>query len=113
FALVLITSLVIFGGLKRIVAASSAIVPVMVLFYMLIALFIFITNWQEVVPSFKLIFLGAFNINTVAQGSMWGLILLGVRRAVFSNESGIGNAPMYHGQSKTSEPVQEGLVAML
>ena len=43
----------------------------------------------------------------------WGLVLLGIRRAVFSNESGVGNAPMYHGQSETKEPIHEGLVAAL
>lgn len=46
-------------------------------------------------------------------GGLWGLILIGIRRAVFSNESGVGTAPMFHGQSKTKEPIQEGLVAML
>jgi AGCS family alanine or glycine:cation symporter len=111
--LVLITSLVIFGGLKRIVNASTAIVPFMVLVYMLVAFFIFIANWELVLPSFKLIFSEAFTAKTATQGTLWALILLGVRRAVFSNESGLGNAPMYHGQSKTNEPVQEGLVAML
>lgn len=111
--LVSITSLVIFGGLKRIVKASTAIVPFMVLIYMLIAMFIFIVNWEDILPSFKLIFTEAFSAKTATQGTLWALILLGVRRAVFSNESGIGNAPMYHGQSKTNEPVQEGLVAML
>ena len=111
--LVIITSLVIFGGLKRIVNASTAIVPFMVLIYMLVALIIFISNWELVLPSFKLIFSEAFTTKTATQGTLWALILLGVRRAVFSNESGLGNAPMYHGQSKTNEPVQEGLVAML
>ncbi len=111
--LVVITSLVIFGGLKRIVKASTAIVPFMVMIYILVALFIFIIHWEYVLPSLKLIFTEAFSTKTATQGTLWAIILLGVRRAVFSNESGIGNAPMYHGQSKTNEPVQEGLVAML
>ncbi len=112
-ALVIITSIVIFGGLKKIVKASSAIVPVMVAIYLLAAFFILGTNIDKVLPSFKLIFAEAFNFNTAVQGGLWALILLGIRRAIFSNESGVGNAPMYHGQSKTKEPVQEGLVAML
>ena len=111
--LVLLTSLVIFGGLKSIVKVSTAVVPFMVLFYMLLAAFILFSNAEGVLPAFKLIFSEAFNTNTMFQGSLWGLILLGVRRAVFSNESGLGTAPMYHGQSKTNEPVHEGLVAML
>ena len=48
-----------------------------------------------------------------ATGGFWGLVILGVRRAVFSNESGVGNAPMYHGQSQSSMGTDEGLVAML
>ena len=64
-------------------------------------------------PTFKLIFVEAFNTNTAVTGGFWGLVLLGVRRAVFSNESGVGNAPMYHGQSQSSKGTDEGLVAML
>ncbi|HAQ53233.1 MAG TPA: sodium/alanine symporter, partial [Flavobacteriaceae bacterium] len=47
------------------------------------------------------------------KGGFWGLVIIGIRRAVFSNEAGVGTAPMFHGQSKTNEPIQEGLVAML
>ena len=111
--LVIITSLVIFGGLKNIAKASASLVPWMVALYLLAAVLIIVTNFDQVVPSLKLIFTEAFNINTAVQGGLWGMILLGIRRAVFSSESGVGNAPMYHGQSKTNEPVQEGLVAML
>ena len=59
------------------------------------------------------IFTEAFNFNTAFTGGFWGLVFLGIRRAVFSNESGVGNAPMYHGQSETKEPLHEGLVAGL
>ncbi|MBL7472904.1 alanine/glycine:cation symporter family protein [Robertkochia sediminum] len=111
--LVIITSFVIFGGLKNIAKASASLVPWMVALYMLAAAIIIITNIDKVLPTFKMIFVEAFNFNTAIQGGLWGIILLGIRRAVFSSESGVGNAPMYHGQSKTNEPVQEGLVAML
>lgn len=111
--LTIITILVIYGGLKSIVKAATTIVPFMVLLYMLMALYIFTTNSGAILPSFRLIFSEAFNPETMVQGGLWGLILLGIRRAVFSNESGVGNAPMYHGQSKTNQPVHEGLVAML
>lgn len=111
--LAVITSLVIFGGLKKIVTVSSLLVPVMVAVYFLAAILIMATHPTQILPSFALIFKEAFSPNAALQGSLWGLIILGVRRAVFSNESGIGTAPMYHGQSKTGEPVQEGLVAML
>ncbi|SFT16643.1 alanine or glycine:cation symporter, AGCS family [Zhouia amylolytica] len=111
--LTIITIFVIYGGLKSIVKAATAIVPFMVVLYMLTAVYILATNAEAIAPSFKLIFTEAFNIQTATQGGLWGLILLGIRRAVFSNESGVGNAPMYHGQSKTNQPVHEGLVAML
>lgn len=111
--LVIATSIVIFGGLKKIVRVASGLVPFMVAIYMLAAIFILLTNLSEILPSLKLIFAEAFNFGTAVKGGFAGLIVLGVRRAVFSNESGLGTAPMYHGQSKTNEPVQEGLVAML
>lgn len=109
----IITSFVIFGGLKKIAKVATAIVPFMVMLYLLAVVYIMIVNAGEVFPSLKLIFAEAFNLKTAVQGGLWGLIIIGIRRAVFSNESGVGNAPMYHGQSKTKEPVQEGLVAML
>ena len=111
--LVIITSFVIFGGLKNIAKASASLVPWMVALYLLAAVLIIVTNIDQILPSLELIFTEAFNVETMVQGGLWGMILLGIRRAVFSSESGVGNAPMYHGQSKTNEPVQEGLVAML
>ncbi len=109
----IITSFVIFGGLKKIAKVATTIVPFMVLVYLLAVIYIVITNAGQILPSLKLIFTEAFNLKTAVQGGLWGLIIIGIRRAVFSNEAGVGNAPMYHGQSKTKEPVQEGLVAML
>jgi len=109
----IITSFVIFGGLKKIAKVATAIVPFMVLLYLFAVVVIMIMNAGEIWPSLKLILTEAFNLKTAVQGGLWGLIIIGIRRAVFSNESGVGNAPMYHGQSKTTEPIQEGLVAML
>ncbi|ALM07978.1 sodium/alanine symporter [Sediminicola sp. YIK13] len=109
----IITSFVIFGGLKKIAKVATAIVPFMVLVYLIAVIYIMIINAGQIFPSLKLIFVEAFNFKTAVQGGLWGLIIIGIRRAVFSNESGVGNAPMYHGQSKTNEPIQEGLVAML
>ena len=111
--LAIISSFVIFGGLKKIVKVTSSLVPLMVGLYFFMGLFILLYNYNLVFPTFKLIFTEAFNINTVVTGGFWGLIILGVRRAVFSNESGVGNAPMYHGQSQSKLGTNEGLVAML
>ncbi len=113
FFLALITSFVIFGGLNSIVKVSSSLVPLMVMIYLAIGITILIINFNKIIPTFSLIFNEAFNVNAIASGSFWGLIILGVRRAVFSNESGVGNAPMYHGQSHTKMGTDEGLVAML
>ena len=109
----IITSFVIFGGLKKIAKVATAIVPFMVLLYLLAVIIIMAMNAGQIWPSLELILVEAFNFKTAVQGGLWGLIIIGIRRAVFSNESGVGNAPMYHGQSKTTEPIQEGLVAML
>ena len=111
--LAVITSLVIFGGLKKIARVATAIVPFMVLLYFLAVTIVMVNNATQIIPSLELIITEAFNFNTMVQGGFWGLVILGVRRAVFSNEAGLGSAPMYHGQSKTKEPIQEGLVAML
>ncbi|MCW5517933.1 alanine/glycine:cation symporter family protein [Muriicola sp. Z0-33] len=108
-----ITSLVIFGGLKKIAKVATAIVPFMVVLYFLAVLIVMVMNAEKIFPSLQLIITEAFNFNTAIEGGFWGIVILGVRRAVFSNEAGLGSAPMYHGQSKTKEPIQEGLVAML
>ncbi|WP_136465841.1 alanine/glycine:cation symporter family protein [Flagellimonas onchidii] len=111
--LAVITSFVIFGGLKKIAKVASAIVPIMVLVYFIAVLVVIVNNASGIFPSLKLIITEAFNFETMVKGGFWGLVILGVRRAMFSNEAGLGSAPMYHGQSKTDEPIQEGLVAML
>lgn len=108
-----ITSFVIFGGLKKIARVATAIVPFMVILYFLAVIVVMVTNASQILPSLKLIVTEAFNFKTAIEGGFWGIVILGVRRAVFSNEAGLGSAPMYHGQSKTKEPIQEGLVAML
>ena len=107
------SSFVIFGGLKSIVKVTSNLVPVMVGLYFFMGLFILVSNSGAVLPTLELIFTEAFNFDTAVTGGFWGLVILGVRRAVFSNESGVGNAPMYHGQSQSSRGTDEGLVAML
>ena len=109
----IITSFVIFGGLQKIAKVATTLVPFMVLVYLLAVIFIMVMNAGEIFPSLKLIFAEAFNFETAIKGGFWGVVIIGIRRAVFSNESGVGNAPMYHGQSRTKEPIQEGLVAML
>ena len=116
--LVSITSIVILGGLNRISKVASKMVPSMVLLYFVLVLFILIVNINEVPKYFIMIFTDAFAAtnfkgDSFLGGVLGGLILLGIRRGAFSNEAGIGTAPMAHGAAKTNEPVREGLVAML
>ncbi len=111
--LAVITSLVIFGGLKNIAKVASAIVPFMVAVYLIAVIVIMALNASQILPSLKMIFTEAWNFDTIVTGGFWGLVIIGVRRAMFSNEAGLGSAPMYHGQSKTDNPIKEGLVAML
>jgi len=116
--LVIITSIVILGGLNRISKTASKLVPSMVLLYFVSVVIILIVNFEDVPKYFSLIFTDAFSASfykgdTFLGGVIGGLMLLGIRRGAFSNEAGIGTAPMAHGATKTSEPVREGLVAML
>ncbi|PCE65771.1 alanine/glycine:cation symporter family protein [Sediminicola luteus] len=111
--LAVITSFVIFGGLTKIAKVASAIVPFMVLVYLIAVIVVMLMNASEVFPALKMIVTEAWNFDTVVTGGFWGLVIIGVRRAMFSNEAGLGSAPMYHGQSKTDNPIKEGLVAML
>lgn len=110
---VFISGWVILGGLQKIVRVTAKLVPLMVVLYFSMGVFILISNTEQLAPALSAIFTEAFNLDTAVTGGFWGLVLLGIRRAVFSNESGVGNAPMYHGQSQTENPIHEGLVAAL
>lgn len=113
-----ITALVILGGLNRISKTATKLVPAMVLLYFGLVLYILGVH-IEVVPEYlALIFTDAFSASfykgdAFLGGVVGGIILLGIRRGAFSNEAGIGTAPMAHGAAKTNEPIREGLVAML
>ena len=116
--LVLITSIVILGGLSRISKTASKLVPAMVVFYFVMVLIILGVHIDVLPYYFKLIFTDAFSASfykgdAFLGGIVGGIILLGIRRGAFSNEAGIGTAPMAHGAAKTNEPIREGLVAML
>ena len=108
-----LVGLVIFGGIKRIGKVTGRMVPVMVALYVISVLIIIFTRADRILPSFALIFRDAFSAESMMGGALGALIITGVRRAAFSNEAGIGTAPMAHGAAKTNEPVREGLVAMM
>lgn len=108
---------VIVGGIKRIGRVASKLVPFMALFYISGALLVIFTHLSSLPEAFALIFHDAFT-GTAATGGFAGAavaqaIRFGVARGVFSNEAGLGSAPIAHGAARTEEPVREGLVAML
>ena len=116
--LIILTSIVILGGLKRISRVSARLVPFMVGVYIISILVILIVNYNNVPEYLYLIFYDAFNAdyysgNSALGGVLGALIILGIRRGAFSNEAGIGMAPMAHGAAKTNNPIKEGFVAML
>lgn len=111
-ALALLVASVIIGGIKRIGAATSRIVPAMVGLYCVASVGILLLNASRIPSAIALIFDLAFTDNALYGGAV-GVMVQGVRRAAFSNEAGIGSASIAHAAAKTAEPVREGLVAML
>ncbi len=110
----LLVAVVIIGGIKRIAAFSARLVPFMCIFYVVTGLVILFRHVEAIPGGFALIFTQAFTApESVAGGLLGGVIRSGVARGLFSNEAGLGSAPMAHGAARTKEPVREGLVAML
>ena len=104
---------VIFGGIKRIAKVASRMVPTMVGLYIIAAILILMNNINDIPGILMLIMEDAFTGNAVSGGALGSMIIIGVRRGMFSNEAGTGTETMAHGAAKTTEPVREGLVAML
>ena len=114
---VVLVGVVVLGGVKRIAGVASRLVPVMCLLYLAGSLYVLVHNYQYIPSVLRQILNDAFS-GTAAVGGMAGISVMtviqtGIKRAAFSNEAGIGTAPMAHGAAKTNEPVREGLVAML
>ncbi len=112
-AIAIIVALVVIGGIKRIGNVTGSLVPTMIVVYTVTVLYIIFSNASHILPAFQTIFEDAFSGDAVLGGSVGAVIITGVRRAAFSNEAGLGTAPMAHGAAKTNEPIREGLVAML
>ena len=108
-----IVASVIFGGIQRIARVASRMVPTMVGLYVISAVLILINNFTLIPKIFIMIIEDAFTGNAVSGGALGSMIIIGVRRGMFSNEAGTGTETMAHGAAKTKEPVREGLVAML
>lgn len=107
-----IVGIVILGGIKRIAAVASRIVPIMVSLYLVFVAVIMVMNASMLPGIFKEIFTQAFSARA-GFGGFTLIALTGARRAAMVNEAGVGTASMMHGASMNTEPVREGLVAML
>jgi alanine or glycine:cation symporter, AGCS family len=108
-----LTALIIFGGVKRIANFSSFIVPIMAGFYIVLALFVVITNITEMPGVIALIFKSAFGFEQVVGGGIGAAIMNGVKRGLFSNEAGMGSAPNAAATASVSHPVKQGFIQAL
>ena len=115
--LAIFSGIVLMGGLKRIALVTSTLVPVMCVLYVFMSMGVIVLNYSKIPSIFYLIFSEAFSLESIGGGVLGYAIIqafqIGIRRGGFSNEAGIGTAPMAHGNAKTSEPVSEGLVSMI
>jgi len=105
-------ALIIVGGIKSIASVTAKLVPFMVAIYVVGALVVLALNITAIPAAFGTIIAGAFSMEGVAGGAI-GIMILGFQRAAFSNEAGIGSAPIAHSAVKTDEPISEGFVALL
>jgi len=111
-AMAILTGLVIIGGIVSIARVTSFLVPFMCGMYVIASLIIIFGNISSLPAAFATIFSSAFS-NEAVTGGLIGVLIQGVRRAAFSNEAGLGSAPIAHSAVKTNEPASEGFVALL
>jgi AGCS family alanine or glycine:cation symporter len=104
--------IVILGGIKRIASTAEKIVPFMCGFYLLVSFYIIFSKYTEVPAAFMSIISGAFTPEA-GYGGFMGVLVVGFQRAAFSNEAGVGSAPIAHSAAKSDHPVREGVVALL
>ena len=107
-----LVGLVIIGGIKSIARVASFVVPLMCSVYLLACLYVLLSCFDQIPFAVSAIFDGAFSPDA-AFGGFIGVLIVGVKRAVFSNEAGIGSAAIAHSAAKVNHPVEEGIVALL
>ena len=115
--LMALVAAVVLGGIKRISSVASWLVPFMAVSYFLMSLVVIVTKLPEV-PAAIMTIVDSAMTGTAATGglagaSVWAALRFGVARGVFSNEAGLGSAPIAHAAARTNEPVQQGMIAML
>mgnify|MGYP006274530247 CR=1 FL=1 len=106
-------ALVIIGGIKSIARVAEAIVPAMATIYVIGSLVILIASADQIPQAFSWIFGNAFTGTAVGGGLLGSVIRFGVARGIFSNEAGLGSAPIAHASSRTDDPVRQGIIASL
>ena len=115
--LAVLVGLVLIGGIKSIASVAGKLVPFMAIIYLIAGLFILALNIREVPQALSLIVTSAFTGTAAAGGfagaSIWAALQFGVARGIFSNEAGLGSAPIAHAAAKTDSSVRQGLVAMM
>lgn len=111
--LAVLTSLIIFGGVKRIARAAEIIVPIMAIAYVIVALFVILKNIGSIPSIFSLIIENAFGIKQVVGGSLGAAVLMGIKRGLFSNEAGMGSAPNAAATANVTHPAKQGLIQTL
>jgi AGCS family alanine or glycine:cation symporter len=115
--MVILVGMVLLGGVKRIATVAGVLVPLMAVSYLALGLTVLALNLSDIPAAFALIVASAFN-GTAATGGFVGAgimlaIQFGVARGVFSNEAGLGSAPIAHAAAQTNDPVKQGTIAML
>lgn len=111
----ILVGLVVIGGIKRIAKVSEIVVPFMAVTYAVICLAVIILNLNRIPGAFKAIIQGAFGIRAAAGGTMGAVMVAmqnGIARGIFSNEAGLGSAPIAAAAAKTKSPARQGLVSM-
>src|SRR5690554_4318119 len=115
--LMVLVGMVLIGGIKRIGQVASALVPFMVVSYVLIGLIVLAINANAIPDAISMVFSYAFSPAAAEGGfagaAVWAAIRFGVARGIFSNEAGLGSAPIAHAAAQTRNPVKQGMVAML
>ena len=111
--LAVIVGIIIIGGIKRIASVTEKIVPFMALLYIIACIYILAVNFSFLDDAFALIIQEAFNPTAIGVGGFIGVLMIGFKRAAFSNEAGVGSASIAHSAVKTKYAASEGLVALL
>ncbi|MDP0491786.1 MAG: alanine/glycine:cation symporter family protein [Verrucomicrobiota bacterium JB023] len=112
-AIAVVTGLVIIGGIKSIALVTSRLVPAMVVVYAICAILVLGANFGNIPGAIGMIISEAFTPRATVTGGILAAVIWGMRRATFSNEAGIGSAPIAHSAVRTRKPASEGIVALL